>query len=435
MNKIFNIARRFSLAAAALLSAVGFTACDEDGYEYEVASGSPTIYAITTASNKDSLITSALTGTRLIVFGDNLRSITKFYFNDQQAVLNTSYITDNTLFVTVPSTLPDSPTDKIYCYHYDDLVYSYDFGVDISAPVLSSMACEFVAPGSEATINGNYLLTYDDYPMSITMPDGQVVTDFTSVSQSSVSFIIPDGCTESGPITVTTKYGSTESTKFEFNDDRGLLFNFDTGLTWQGWHEPTLVSDESSLDGYYLQLGDGSATMNDDTWNDSKFSFEYWAGSWSVSVDQLTVEDQGVPLNKLVDFSDYANMAIKFELLVPTTNSWSAAALQIIPASTDEVTLDAANNTFFQTDNSLPRGLYRPWESTTSGSFNTDDQWITVTVPISEFTYNYDGSAATKQLSESSFASLTFFVITGGVSGTECTPILKIDNIRAVSYK
>ena len=30
------------------------------------------------------------------------------------------------------------------------------------------------------------------------------------------------------------------------------------------------------------------------------------------------------------------------------------------------------------------------------------------------------------------FASLTIFVVGGGVNGIECTPVIKIDNIRAV---
>ena len=61
---------------------------------------------------------------------------------------------------------------------------------------------------------------------------------------------------------------------------------------------------------------------------------------------------------------------------------------------------------------------------------------MTVTVPISEFTYNKDGGAATMSMgSYKDFASLTMFVLGGGVAGTKCTPIIKIDNIRAVPAK
>ena len=61
---------------------------------------------------------------------------------------------------------------------------------------------------------------------------------------------------------------------------------------------------------------------------------------------------------------------------------------------------------------------------------------MTVTVPVSEFTFNKDGNGATQQLSsELDFASLTMFVVGGGVAGKECAPVIKIDNIRAVPVK
>lgn len=82
----------------------------------------------------------------------------------------------------------------------------------------------------------------------------------------------------------------------------------------------------------------------------------------------------------------------------------------------------------------IPRALYRPW--TTTGSFDTGDQWITVTLPIaSSFVYNFDGSGLPFSLQEKDFASLTIFVIGGGVNGTECNPLIKIDNIRAIPNK
>ena len=63
-------------------------------------------------------------------------------------------------------------------------------------------------------------------------------------------------------------------------------------------------------------------------------------------------------------------------------------------------------------------------------------KWVTVTVPISNFTLDRLGAAAESvPSSPGDFASLTFFVVGGGVNGTECTPIIKLDNIRAVPNK
>jgi hypothetical protein len=81
----------------------------------------------------------------------------------------------------------------------------------------------------------------------------------------------------------------------------------------------------------------------------------------------------------------------------------------------------------------LPRGIYRPWEAT--GSFDTADEWVTVTIPISEFKYGMSGGSATGSLKASDFTSLTIFVVGGGITGKECNPVIKIDNIRAVPNK
>ena len=47
-----------------------------------------------------------------------------------------------------------------------------------------------------------------------------------------------------------------------------------------------------------------------------------------------------------------------------------------------------------------------------------------------------DGTPGKVPLSKpEDFASLIIWPVSGGVAGTECTPIFKIDNIRAVPMK
>ena len=435
-----------SLMATALTAASVLSACEDEPDKYEIAGGVPEIIYVRTPSNADSLITSAYTNTMIALIGNNLRAVKELYFNDQKATLNTSLMTDHAIIVTVPRSLPENPTDSLYMINKNGVVTAYPFAVNIPAPTLASMTCEYVKPGEVATINGDYMLSYDNEPMVITMPDGQKVTNFKSLTQYAVSFVVPDGCTESGPITVTTKYGTTESTAFNFNDDRGLLFDFDgvTGLSNHGWHSQVIETDETAISGNFLRLGGTDVTLSEDGgWDDSHFSFEYWPGNWA---DPETYSDPaGIRLTDLVDFTDYTNMAYKFELYVPSGNQWNAGALQVLPAGVDVVsygnagvadidgnTLGGCNNQYIS-GTVCPRGLYRPWEE--SGTFDTGDEWITVTMPIANFKYAGDGSQATGSLSAKSFTSLVLFVCDGGITGTECKPVIKIDNIRAVPYK
>ena len=419
------------------------TSCEDEPDKYEVADGLPTVRYIRSpyAVSADSLITEASTGTTICLVGENLRSIYELYFNDVQAILNSSYMTDNTVIVDVPQSIPTEVSNKMYMVTRNGETVEYDFSVTVPAPTLTTMSCEYAPAGSEVTITGNYFVDDPNVPLSVVFPGDIEVTEFTNISQSSISFIMPE-CTEEGAIDVTTIYGTTTSA-FHYLDTRGMLFDFDgmTGLGNHGWHDRTITSDETSITGNFVQLGDGNTTLDAaGGWNDSQFAFEYWPGSWNTPTDYP--EGEGIRLYDLADFSDYTNMSIKFEMYIPSSNPWSSGAMQVIFAGTDLVTygnggtdiygnaIAGPNNTYFQNDE-LPRALYRPW--TTTGSYHTDDQWVTVSLPISSnFIYGFNGGTATGTLSADDFASLVIFVTGGGVEGTECTPLIKIDNIRAV---
>ncbi len=427
-----------SLIAMTLTISAAFTACEDEPDKYEIADGIPELIYVRTPGNPDSLITSAYPSTLVALVGNNLRAVKELYFNDQKATLNTSFMTDNAIIVSIPKALPIVPTDSLYMVNKNGQKVGYPFGVDIPEPTLSSMNCEFVKPGNVATINGDYFLDYDEYPMSITMPDGQVVTEFKSLTQYSVSFIVPDGCTESGAIEITTKYGTSESTAFNFNDDRGLITDFDgtTDVVPQGWNIPKYQSEEDGITGKYAILGPADLDENA-SWNES-YKLPFWCGNWGGDPMSIT-SGAGVPICNILDFSDWKNMAFKFELCVPKSNPWMAGALQVVFASAADCANDSwQNNTYIRTSadggKDLSRGIYRPWEE--SGSFDTNDEWITVTIPFSDFVYNYDGSRVKSQtLSPDAFASLILWVNGGGVTGTACNPILMLDNLRAVPYK
>ncbi len=457
-----------TLMAAALVAGCLFTACEDQPDKYEVAGGTPAVYyvralsseIVTSSDDADmhytngELVTEASPQTTLALIGDNLRAAYEVYFNDKQAILNTSYITDNALIVTVPKSVPEDVTDKIYLITQSGDTVTYDFHIVIPAPEISTMSNEYAQTGDEITLSGAYFVDNADEPLEISFTDANgykiaVNHDDMTIADdySSVTLTVPEGAAE-GPVYATSIYGSSQST-FYYKDTRGLLFDFDgtTGLTWQGWHEPTITSDETSQSGNFVQLGNGTAEMSEDGgWDDSHFSFEYWCGSWDDP--QNVTDGQGMALFYLADFSNYESKSLKFEMYIPESYPWMAGAMQIAFEPYNLVTLSgysidgwtgsvaAANAYVFNGEGSNDEGswgraMYRPWTST--GSYDTGDKWETVTIPLTSFNYDRTGSStSTVPSAITDFASLTIFIVGGGINGTACTPIVKIDNIRVV---
>ena len=422
------------LAAAAL----GFASCEDYPDAFVLADGQPTVQYVRYA-DRDVLIEQAFMGEVVCFVGENLCSVRELYFNDQRAVLNTSFMTENTLVAAVPGNLPKVKTDKVYMITKGLDTLAYDFKVLLPAPVIKSMSCEFQQPGTDVTVYGNYFAE----PMSLVFEDGNgaEVTSFKSVSMTEVTFTIPADA-KPGKIKVTTESGVARS-PFSYHDFcGGLITDFDGpnnsssthGVVPQGWNFSGTYSSEGGISGNYVELKSANPLDANGGWNED-FKIDFWCGNWNGDPMGIT-DGAGVPLCNIIDFTNFQNMALKFELCIPSSNPWMSGAIQLIFCSADKAANDSwQNNTFLHTSADggldLCRGLYRPWETT--GSFDTGDKWITVTVPFSEFTYNANGSAGAVPLSKpEDFASFVIWAWNGGVAGTECTPVFRIDNLRAV---
>lgn len=444
---IKNIKLILGVAFAAVL---GFTSCKDQPDAYETASGVPTIHYIrpADAAQKDSLLVQAYTATPICIVGENLRSIKEMYFNDVKAVLNTSYMTDNTILLTIPKEVPTNNTGKIYMVTCDQDTVSYDFKVLVSPPYVAAMTNEWVKVGEEAEITGLYFVNDPVQPLSITftginnsinVPVPQ--EDIKVVSQSCVRFKVPEGA-EQGQINVTSIYGTGKS-KFYFQDKRGIITDFDgpevnnhrsssvNGIIPQGWNLAPKYSTEDGVDGYYAQVG---PVDTEGGWTEA-LKLSFWCGNWGG--DPMSIKNgPGTPVRNVIDMTNWEKMSFKMEVcILPDENKWSAGALQILFANNKQCANDTwQNNTYIQTKADggldLPRALWAPWKD--SGSFDTQGKWITLTIPLTDFIYNMDGSKVSTPMSVDSFDSFVIWPINGGITGTPCTPIFRYDNIRIV---
>lgn len=417
-----NICGTALIGALALMSSFSLQSCKDQPDEYKVSSGNPTIYyaRLSDVASKDSLVQGAYMGTYVTLVGENLKSVTKMYFNDQEAVLNSSMITDNTLIVQVPNNLSNNPTDKIYMVNSDKDTTTYDFKTLVPNPVVAAMDNEWASAGDTVTLTGDYLLNYASSPLKITMPGNIAVTNFISYSKTACTFVVPKG-TQKGYLTVTSKYGTGRS-KFYFDDDRYMLFDWDndgdnalaSGHGWRNGKTGTDIDGVKSIDGNYLYFKGTLEAGIGATWDEDDFSFNYWPD-----------KSNGYPeLSSLADFSAPSNMCLKFEVNVPVT--WASAALQIIFTGNGDVTYATASNSYLSSK-SVARALWTPWYGLEKGY--TTKGWTTVTIPLSDLKYTNEGAAAASA-NTTNFTGLSFFVWAGAYEGTKCTPTICIDNIR-----
>ncbi len=421
---------RFTLMALSVVTTFGLFSCQDQPDEYKPTSGTPEVQYVRLPISADSVITKSYMQTTVCLVGKNLRSVRKLLFNDQEALLNSSYITDNTLLVDIPKNIPSVVTDKIYMINESGDTTTYNFHVIVPAPTVSAMSCEYAAAGDEVTITGDYFIQDPYKPLQIKFNDGTLpVSDIKSISKNSITFTVPSGA-QSGRVYVESVYGNSKS-NFVYKDSRNILFDFDGshgGLTsGHGWRSGKIRT--SGIDGSYLYLGGASMQGKvGATWNEDDFSMNYWPEP-SAGFPELT----SIPsFANMLDTCDINDLALKFECRVPTTAAWSASSLQLIFTGNQDVTYLTANSQYNNNTN-LPRGLWTPWQGT--GTFHTNDGWITVMIPLSSFNKTHEGQSAGKTITKNRMTGFSFFLWNGGIEGTDCTPELDIDNVRVVPIK
>jgi hypothetical protein len=362
---------------------------------------------VTNPEKSDSLLTHAFMGNTVALIGENLSDVVEIWFNDQPAILNTSFITNTSIIVTIPNNIPEAVTNEIRLITRGNIEAIHPFGVDVPPPFVNSMLCEYVADGDDAVIRGNFFLDDPNIPLKVFCP-GNLEGEVKSVSLNEIVVTVPEGAGV-GPISVKSLYGSTRST-FYFRDDRNFILDFDNLTAAGGWRSGVIASSNpEGIDGNYVRFQGDMPADASSKWDEDSFSFNLW--------NQANGRPD-VPYYS----GEISEAVIKFECYV--VEPWKSAALQMIftPYTT------TGTNSYIG-DANVPRGLWMPWRA--SGSYQTE-AWTTVTIPLNDFKYTPDGQTSANSLTKDMLGGLTFFVWSGGLIGEDCTVHLCIDNIRVV---
>lgn len=315
----------------------------------EVA-GTPSIsyVRVTKPESSDSLLIGAGQGQLIAIIGNNLQDAVEIWFNDQQAKLTPAYITSTSILVSVPTVIPTTVTNKIKIVFKNGDVLYYDFQVQISKPVVTSMLCEFVNEGNVATIYGNYFYQ----PLTVTFTGG-VTGTIVSVTAQQIQVQVPAGA-QPGPITIKTNFGQVTST-FWFRDPRNHIID---GDPHEGWWATYLVTTPNTANGDPVAISG----------NYYRFKKQTKAWTWDAPevaggpASSMPNHSKNIPDDAILN---PANYYVKFE--VNTLKPYNKSQIIL------NVGLIAEDNNAY---------IWRP-------PYDTKGQWQTVTIPFEDMVASY----------------------------------------------
>lgn len=331
-------------------------------------------------------------GSLIAIVGDNLCNAQEMWFNDQKAVLNPTFVTETSILVNVPSTVPKEVNNKIRIKFADGSELMHDFSVNVPAPKIDKVKCEYVPDGGTLVLDGDFFFQ----PIKVVF-SGDKQAEVVSIDKTHLEVRVPEGA-EVGPISVQTNFGKVKS-KFFFRDDRNVLLDYDN-KKHETWTAPIGTSDPVGCSGGYAFFKHAANAAWQWT---NELTMQYWAprGRGNVPVATGLVSD----------------LALKFEVNVPV--EWRDVRMEIFFSPyADDHGRDGATHARWQ-----------PWKA---GPYKTNG-WETITIPLKDFKYGPNDSDENGTKSITNLSELTNIVMMmfGPANGPNPVYIC-FDNVRVV---
>lgn len=383
----------FGIALAAVLT-LSVVACKKETDTARDCAGTPAVSYIraTDPGKSDSLLVGSFMGSLIAVVGENLCHAEQMWFNDQQAVLNPTFVTENSILVNVPSTVPTVVSDKMRIVFSDGSELSYDFKVNVPAPKIDKVKSEYVPDGDLLILDGDFFFQ----PLELTFTGGQK-GEVVTLDKTHLEVRVPAGA-EAGPIMIKTNFGTARS-RFFFRDNRNVILDYD-GKNHETWTAAINSSDPAGCSGSYAAFK--NAANGPWQWT-NELTMQYWAprGRGNVPVASGLVSD----------------LALKFEVNVPI--EWRDVRMEIFFGPYAE-------------DHGRDGAIHARWQPWKAGPYKTDG-WETITIPLSEFKYGKDDpdDNGTKKIENLNSLTNVVMMLFGPAAGPNPVHIC-VDNVRVV---
>lgn len=322
-----------------------FISCSKDD-----TPGIPSIkyVRITRPESSDSLLIGAGQGQLIAIVGDNLKDAVQVWFNDQQARLTPTYITNTTLLVVVPSNIPIVVTNKVKIIFKNGFQLLYDFVTQISKPLIYGMTSEFVKTGDVATIRGNYFYL----PLTVKFAGGVTGTNVSVNSTNTEIYVTVPAGAQPGQIEITTNFGTNKS-DFFFRDNRNLLITNDPWTGWWGQTNVVSSTDPLAINGNFSRI-----TQNIGAWA--------WT-EWIGGREDALATSHNLPDDAVLNPAKYN---LKFE--INTLKPFNGNRIKIMIGQVNSPDPNWDTEPYY-------------WEP----PFNTGGKWQTVIIPFNEVVAHY----------------------------------------------
>lgn len=375
----------------------------------------------------DSLITELSLGQTVAMIGENLDNVIAMRFNDKDIILNPCYITPESIVFTTPMSIPGEVTNKLYLTLKNGNVQELDVPTILPGPSINTVSKGYLKEGDKVSIKGNYFIPTADKGVEIELPGGVSVTPDESSTYTVLNFTVPAGISGNGALKIKTAFGSTnyayEMVAFDNLAESkvdGILFDFDgkNGAlqNCNGWRNGYFADAPKELTGKSYKLDNKGNEVNKGDWFEDNMTFNYWPDESDNILTRVAVDD----------IKNYA-----YQMEVYVAQPWRTLGMSIIPTSLATVSSSNNNNAYYS---SVPCYLWTPYN--VDPEYTTGGDWITLTMPLTEFNKLADGTAASSPLSKDDLAGLTIWWGAAATYGdAPFHPEVYIDNIRLVKAK